>query len=183
MLFLPKVQIKRKQKTRNIDIYIESYGITSLNISNQMLTKKKLYLFYFSGSALPWRWAAAAGTIPALLSLVGAFFMSESAAWLLGRSRHADAERALVKLRGGGGPDVRAELEELVRAEELRARGQQSSGLRQISKNLRKPQFWKPLIIINVFFAFQQWSGELAKLFYLFLFFKFTKTTSFKNSD
>lgn len=113
------------------------------------------------GSALPWRWAAGAGVIPTILAVVAAALMPETAPWLLGRSRAGEAEVALVRLRGGGGPEVRAELEELVRAQEERSRVPQGGGgLRHLYRALRKPQFWKPLLIMNVFFAFQQCAGE-----------------------
>lgn len=107
--------------------------------------------------------AAACALVITALSLISTFFAPESCNWLLSRSRPDEAEKALVRLRGGGGPAVRAELEQLTAAREklMLANQDQDSGLRKLSRNLRKPEFWKPLLIMNIFFAFQQFAGDL----------------------
>ncbi|XP_059474208.1 solute carrier family 2, facilitated glucose transporter member 8-like isoform X2 [Neocloeon triangulifer] len=124
-----------------------------------------ILIVYILGSALPWRYAAWAGAVPALLAFVAAIIMPDSPSWLLSRSKASQAERSLIALRGGGGAAVRAEFEELVRAQEQRAKGPKA-GWRNLSRSFRKPEFWKPLLILNVFFAFQQFSGIYVVIFY-----------------
>lgn len=112
-----------------------------------------------SGSAMYWRYAAAAGIVPAVIALIAACLMPDSPSWLLSRAKKSKAELALISLRGGEGAEVRAEYQELLSAQDLRDEGPSTAGWRNLSTALRMPQFWKPLLIMNIFFAFQQLSG------------------------
>ncbi|KAF4523968.1 hypothetical protein B566_EDAN013551 [Ephemera danica] len=129
-----------------------------------------ILIVYILGWFLPWNWAAGCAIIPTVLSLMTAFFIPESASWLLAHSQPEAAEKALICLRGGGGPDVRAELEKLIIDQEKRALAAQESsketGIRKFTSSLRRPEFWKPLLIMNLFFAFQQFSGIYVVIFY-----------------
>lgn len=117
-----------------------------------------------------WRYAAAAGIVPSVIALIAACMMPDSPSWLLSRSKKAKAELALISLRGGAGAEVRDEYQELLRAQEQRDLGPSTTGWRNLSSALRMPQFWKPLLIMNIFFAFQQFSGKKMPVLYVLKF-------------
>ncbi|XP_065331408.1 facilitated trehalose transporter Tret1-2 homolog isoform X1 [Cloeon dipterum] len=122
-----------------------------------------ILIVYVLGSAFPWQVAAWSGAAAATVALLVSLALPESPAWLVGRGRRSQAERSLAALRGGAGPNVRVEFDELLRAQQGKP---DSQGWRNLSKALRTPQFWKPLLILNVFFFFQQASGVYVVIFY-----------------
>ncbi|TNV20939.1 sugar porter family MFS transporter [Buttiauxella sp. B2] len=65
--------------------------------------------FSYSGS---WRWMLGVITIPALILLVGVFFLPDSPRWFAAKRRFHDAERVLMRLRDTSA-EAKRELEEI----------------------------------------------------------------------
>lgn len=66
--------------------------------------------YYLATSTNPWREMFLYGTIPAIILLLGLFFMPDSPRWLLSRGKDEEAIKALRKLRGN---KFQNELEEI----------------------------------------------------------------------
>ncbi|XP_076050081.1 facilitated trehalose transporter Tret1-2 homolog [Oratosquilla oratoria] len=69
-----------------------------------------LVLMYTAAALLPWRWATALCTIPAVVVFGLLFFLPESPYWLVKKGKDEEARAALSTLRGGG-PESRVEEE------------------------------------------------------------------------
>nr|WP_077999847.1 sugar porter family MFS transporter [Edwardsiella tarda] len=75
--------------------------------------------FSYSGS---WRWMLGVITIPALVLLVGVFFLPDSPRWLASRDRHDQARRVLEKLRDSS-KQAQDELNEIRESLKLKQSG------------------------------------------------------------
>lgn len=128
-----------------------------------------IVMVYVIGALLPsWRLVAVVCAVFPLLSAVLVYaVVVESPVWLLGRGRVAEARTALARTRLARPADVDDELASMLRSRPKpstdRAR---SSGLRGVLDDLRRPECWKPLLIMNAFFLFQQLSGVFVVIFY-----------------
>jgi MFS family permease len=118
-----------------------------------------ILLVYLFGSLLPEDWKAVAGVCAVfpVIAAVAVWLLPESPVWLATRGRTLEAEKSLRRLRGGDLP--RQEVEALLDG------GSPSSGSAPFSALLR-PEVWKPLLILNAFFLFQQMSGVFVVIFY-----------------
>ncbi len=114
--------------------------------------------YIFEGAENSWRLMFWAGFIPAILLLVGMFFIPESPRWLLSKGRESEAIEVLKKLRSSD--DAQKELQETrdIIEEEKKNKG----GWKEFfSKRLRIPLF----IGVGIF-AIQQFSGINAIIYY-----------------
>jgi len=114
--------------------------------------------YIFEGAENSWRLMFWAGFIPAILLLVGMFFIPESPRWLLSKGRESEANEVLKKLRSSD--DAQKELQETrdIIEEEKKNKG----GWKEFfSKRLRIPLF----IGVGIF-AIQQFSGINAIIYY-----------------
>ncbi|MBL4817650.1 MAG: sugar porter family MFS transporter [Deltaproteobacteria bacterium] len=112
-------------------------------------------LDYFLSSGDHWRIMILIGVAPALVLLIGMFFMPESPRWLVSKHRIRDAEKVLTKIRE---EDILPELQQIISAVN-RPKIFFTSFL--ISKKYRKP------IIIAVMLAiFQQFFGINTIMYY-----------------
>ncbi len=72
------------------------------------ITTGGLLLGAFSGAYLipgiGWRWTFALGAAPALIALIGAYYIPESPRWLGLQGRHDEARKAIAWAQGGGDP-------------------------------------------------------------------------------
>ena len=114
--------------------------------------------YIFEGAENSWRLMFWAGFIPAILLLVGMFFIPESPRWLLSKGRESEAIEVLKKLRSSD--NAQKELQETkdIIEEEKKNKG----GWKEFfSKRLRIPLF----IGVGIF-AIQQFSGINAIIYY-----------------
>ncbi|KFO86129.1 Solute carrier family 2, facilitated glucose transporter member 8, partial [Buceros rhinoceros silvestris] len=112
---------------------------------------------YVAGIALQWRWLAVLCSLPPCVMLLFMFFMPETPRFLLNQNKRAEAIAALRFLRG---PDADHEwecrqIEAGVREEVVRSRS-----------TLKKPFFYRPLLIGVALMFFQQVTGINAVMFY-----------------
>jgi MFS family permease len=108
---------------------------------------------------LDWRLMFGLGAVPAFVGLVLRTRMPESPRWLLGRGRYADVKRALSKL------GVEVTVDQVKRsAAEIAAR-------EELRKGREGASHWTPgvrraVIVVSVFFIFQQITGINVPLYY-----------------
>ncbi len=126
---------------------------------NQLMITLGIVVSYLADYGLAdkeaWRWMFGLAAIPALILLIGLFFVPESPRWLMGRSMEDQARAVLEKVRESG--DVSAELAEI--KEDLSL---QEGGWRELlNVSLRRP------LIIGIGLAiFQQFTGINTVIYY-----------------
>lgn len=123
--------------------YFVNYGVTRSMSSND---------------DAQWRVPFALQMLPGVLLLVGIVFQNESPRWLVEKSRHEDAARALAHVRGRSQNDavVTKELDEIIADFESHERIPLLGQLRTVCSN-RKYSYRYSMAIILM--AFQQWTG------------------------
>lgn len=118
-----------------------------------------ILLVYLLGSLFPEDWQVVAGlcAVFPVISSVVAWLLPESPVWLAGRGRTVEAEASFKRLRGVNMP--RHELDALME-------NRQASSRAVTLSDVLRPEVWKPLLILNTFFLFQQLSGVYVIVFY-----------------
>ncbi len=113
---------------------------------------------YFAANSIdPWRHMFLIGVYPAVVLLVGLFFLPDSPRWLLLKGRDEEAVKALVKLRGNS---YQAELNEIKQTLSMEKDKKSNWTLLFNKKHL-------PLVAIAVLvMLFQQLSGINAIIYY-----------------
>ncbi len=111
-----------------------------------------------SAKTLDWRLILGIGAIPAIIGVVFRTRMPESPRWLLRHGRYEETRHALAKL----GTD--ASLDDIkLTARELHAADQRTE---QVRRRIWTPGVRRALIVVCVFFIFQQISGINVPLYY-----------------
>jgi SP family galactose:H+ symporter-like MFS transporter len=111
-----------------------------------------------------WRWMFFVGLFPALILLVGMFFLPETPRWLISKNRWAEGEAVLNRVED---PDlIQQTLTDLRRDIELSEKNQTNSG------EILKPWLRPALIITVGIFFFQQFSGVNTIIYYSPIIFK-----------
>ena len=124
--------------------------------------------FSYSGS---WRWMLGVITLPALILLVGVFFLPDSPRWFAAKRRFHDAERVLLRLRDTSA-EAKRELEEI--RESLKVK-QSGWSLFKDNSNFRRAVFLGILLQVM-----QQFTGMNVIMYYapkIFEIAGFTNTT------
>lgn len=84
--------------------------------------------------------------------------------WLLNHGKLAEAKKSLMILRATKNPeDVQQEIENM--SKQIRHSGRKPSTKNAIL-SLKKPEAYKPLLLMNGFFLFQQLTGIFVVIFY-----------------
>ncbi|CAD6233299.1 GSCOCG00007118001-RA-CDS [Cotesia congregata] len=145
-----------------------------------------MLLSYLKGAYLPWRLVAWLATIYAVVPLfLVQFFVPESPVWLVSKGRIDDAKKSLARIykseEKGFGKMSPAEqaFTTIMKENEIKLSEQRRSKRGSLSTKLRaflKPTGWKPMIILIIFFLFQQFSGIYITLFYAVTWFQEVKS-------
>ncbi|XP_011161550.1 facilitated trehalose transporter Tret1-2 homolog [Solenopsis invicta] len=130
-----------------------------------------ILLVYALGASFNWDIVAFYAIILPAVAFVALCLIPESPAWLIKRKKIEEAKKALLWLRGGDIEQMLKETESLeatIKAD-LAKKSENTSFKKKISSamsTMRDPGVIKPLIIINVFNAFQTISGTYIVIFY-----------------
>ena len=129
-----------------------------------------ILLVYILGAILQENWrmvAGISGCFP-VLSMIGIYLMvPESPVWLVSRGYIQEAELVIKKIRGIS-PDSNLpdELQSELEAMTQNNNDNKHHNWRDMVEIIKKPEGYKPLLIMNAFFFFQQWSGCFVVVFY-----------------
>ncbi|CAG9803435.1 unnamed protein product [Chironomus riparius] len=129
-----------------------------------------ILMIYTLGFIFPddWRKVAGISAIFSIFTLGLIYFMPESPSWLISRGRTDEARKALAYIRAIKHDELYTS--EILNEEMQRFYDQINS--RNNCENdslwsiLKRPEIYKPLAIINAFFAFQQFSGTFVVVVY-----------------
>ncbi|KAJ9588984.1 hypothetical protein L9F63_017719 [Diploptera punctata] len=139
---------------------------TSIGISLGIL------IVYILGAILQENWRVVAGLsicFPALSIICIWLLVPESPVWLASKGYIQEAELVMKKMRGVSlennlPEELQQELDTIAQNNNDNCR--QHRSWRDLMKILKKPESYKPLLIMNAFFFFQQWSGIFVVVFY-----------------
>ena len=129
-----------------------------------------MLLVYMLGAILQdnWRMVAIISTVVPVLSVLAVWLLvPESPVWLTSRRRFDEAELNMKTVRNLSADDklpeeLQEELEFMISNKE----SSQKDGWMDTLRFLKKPEAYKPLIIMNLFIFFQQFSGILVVMMY-----------------
>lgn len=138
---------------------------------NQLMITIGILVSYVTDYALSndanlesWRWMFAIGFFPALILLVGMFFLPETPRWLISKQRWEEGKRVLTRVED---PDlIENTLNDLKRDVDYAANNKTSAG------EVFKPWLRPALIITVGIFFFQQFSGVNTIIYYSPIIFK-----------
>lgn len=108
------------------------------------------------GTFLHWTYSSLlCGLFPLTAGII-LYFAPESPAWLASRNRIDECITSFKWYRGTS-PAMKTELDRMIADQSNK--DQSKSKLSMLMKNIVEPEFWKPLIIMMVFFIMTQLSG------------------------
>ncbi|KAF6207877.1 hypothetical protein GE061_016326 [Apolygus lucorum] len=109
--------------------------------------------------------AAVCSAFPIISTLLIWCQMPESPVWLISKNKGEAAGSALKRLRGVDQVSkVQEELDQM--ADQSRAKKNSKDTLMGTIKALSRPEAYKPLLLMNIFFLFQQLTGIFVVIFY-----------------
>lgn len=108
--------------------------------------------------------AAICSLAPVISSILIIFFLPETPLWLMSHKKPEKAKEALMVLRATKNPSViQTELDELTQRVKNNRKKQ---NIMSVIKAITRPESYKPLLIMNTFFLFQQLTGIFVVIFY-----------------
>ena len=124
-----------------------------------------MLLVYMLGAILKnnWRMVAGISTAVPIISVLAIWFLvPESPVWLASQGRLEEAEATMRKIRNLGPTDklpedMQEELDNILKTKNNSDITHKNSWMDTL-RFLKKPEAYKPLIIMNCFFFFQQFS-------------------------
>lgn len=134
-----------------------------------------MVLSYLKGAYMHWRLVAWLSIIYAVVPIVLIqLFVPESPVWLVSKGRIEEARKSLEWLyksdeKQGTVSQAEAQFTMIMKENEIKLSEQRRSKRGNVVTKLRgflKPTGWKPMLILFLFFSFQQFSGIYITLFY-----------------
>lgn len=111
---------------------------------------------HFFGTILHWSTTSIlCGSFPLIGGII-LYYVPESPAWLASKNRIDECIASFQWYRGNG-LEMKMELDKMIN--EQTKKDTTKGKLESLQQNIRKPQFWKPLLIMIVFFLITQLSG------------------------
>jgi SP family galactose:H+ symporter-like MFS transporter len=132
------------------------------------------YFLSNDNNAASWRWMFLVGILPALVLLLGMFFLPETPRWLISKGRQEEGKRVLEMVEE---PALVAQTLENIRKDML-----QEAHSRGRAMDVFKPWLRIPLIITVGIFFFQQFSGVNTIIYYSPIIFKLSGIVSNQGS-
>ncbi|CAH2237229.1 jg11200 [Pararge aegeria aegeria] len=115
-----------------------------------------VFMSHLFGTYLHWSHASLlCGAFP-LIGCIILYFAPESPAWLASKNQIEKCIQSFQWYRGTS-PAMKLELEKMI-ADQTKKR-EEKSKIKTLTDNIKKPEFWKPLCIMIVFFIVTQLSG------------------------
>ncbi|RZB45726.1 Sugar tr and/or MFS 1 domain containing protein [Asbolus verrucosus] len=123
-----------------------------------------LFLSHLIGTYMTWQDTALTCCSFPIICIILMFFVPESPTWLAKTGKIEEAKSAFRWCRGYS-DEATKELEVLLSRQQL-LNDEKKKNIIDVIKDLNKPEFIKPLMIIMIFFITCQWSGLNAITFY-----------------
>lgn len=128
-------------------------------------------LVYLLGYIFPDNWRLVAGIVicfPLVSAIATWLLLPESPTWLMSRGRVVEAEAAMRRIRGmpwgiSRQENLEQDMETMITPEAQQDTSRKWKGTLIF---LKRPEAYKPLLIMNAFFFFQQFSGIFVLIFY-----------------
>lgn len=115
-----------------------------------------VFMSHLFGTFLHWTHSALlCGTFP-LVGCIILYYAPESPAWLASKNEIDKCIKSFQWYRGTS-PAMKTELDKMILEQTKKV--DKKSKMETLTTNLRKPEFWKPLGIMLIFFAITQLSG------------------------
>ncbi|KAL1502547.1 hypothetical protein ABEB36_007673 [Hypothenemus hampei] len=117
------------------------------------------------GTYLSWQTTALIISSLPLISYILMIFTPESPAWLAQNGLIEEARQAFYWLRGVSDESSK-ELEQILAKYKERNQEEVLRNFKSYLQELLNPEFWKPMVVLLVFFITSQWAGVNAVNFY-----------------
>ncbi|OUK55017.1 MFS transporter [Escherichia coli] len=151
----------------NVEVLILSRVLLGLAVGGSMISMYQLMITigilgaYLSDTAFSytgaWRWMLGVIIIPAILLLIGVFFLPDSPRWFAAKRRFVDAERVLLRLRDTSA-EAKRELDEIRESLQVKQSGW---ALFKENSNFRRAVFLGVLLQVM-----QQFTGMNVIMYY-----------------
>ncbi|XP_045763602.1 facilitated trehalose transporter Tret1-like isoform X2 [Maniola jurtina] len=115
-----------------------------------------VFMSHLFGTYLHWSHSSLLCGVFPLLGCIILYFAPESPAWLASKNEIERCVQSFQWYRGNS-PAMNLELEKMI-ADQTKKK-EEKSKIQTLTDNIKKPEFWKPLCIMLVFFLVTQLSG------------------------